>query len=82
MFQCLCEKAQYTVAFEVAEAVVDLLEAVHVTDHHGQAGAAALATGKFPLQLQEQGAGVGQVGQVIRGGGVFCLLVLQSVFDG
>ena len=79
MLQRLCEKAQNAVAFQMAEAVVDLLEAVHVADHHGQAGAAAFAAGQFAFQLQEERAGVRQIGEVIRGGRVFRLLILQRV---
>ena len=34
-FQSLGKQAQDAVAFQMAEAVVDLLEAIHVADHHG-----------------------------------------------
>ena len=42
--------AQNAVALEVAEAVVDLLEPVHVADHHGERSLFALATRQFAVE--------------------------------
>ena len=45
IFQRLCEQAQHAIALQVPEAVVNLLEAVHVADHHGERSLIALAAG-------------------------------------
>ena len=43
VFQSLGKQAQHAIALQVAEAVVDLLEAVHVADHDHQRRRIALA---------------------------------------
>jgi hypothetical protein len=36
IFECLGKKPQHAIALEMAEAIVDLLESIHVRDHHRQ----------------------------------------------
>ena len=64
------------------EAVVDLLETVHVADHQRERDVVTLAAGQFAVELQKQRPGIGQAGEVIGGGGAFRLLVLESILDG
>jgi hypothetical protein len=66
----------------VAEAVVDLLEAVHIADHNHQGRGVALAAGQLAIKLQEQRAGVGQSRKVVSDCRTFGLLVLDGIFDG
>ncbi len=82
VFQGLREQAQHAIAFQVAEAVVDLLEAVHIADHDDQRCGVALAARQFAVQLQEQRSGVGQSGQVVGDRRTLGLLVLQGILDG
>src|SRR3974390_640605 len=77
VFERLGKQAQHAIAFEVTEAVVDLLEAVHVGDHYGQRRVLALAAGEIAIQLQEQRTGIGKARQVVGGRGVFRLLTLS-----
>ena len=76
------KQAQHAIAFQVAEAVVDLLEAIHVADHDDQGCGVALAARQFPVQLQEQRSGIGQSGQVVGNGRTLGLFILQGVLDG
>ena len=57
--QGLGEQTQHAIAFEVAEAIVDLLEPVHVANHDGERGFFALAAGEFLVEFEEQGTRVG-----------------------
>ena len=81
VFQGLGKEAQHTVAFQMAEAVVDLLEAVHVRNHDGERDIVALAAGQLTVELHEQGAGIGKSGEIVGGGGVLGLRVLERVLD-
>ncbi len=49
----LRKQPQYAVALQVSKAVVDLLEAVQIGDHHGQGVVVAFAARQFPVELQE-----------------------------
>ena len=82
VFEGLGKQTQDTISLQVPEAVIDLLEAVHVAHHERQRGVVALAAGQFAVELQKQRPRVGQAGQVIGGGGAFRLLILESIFDG
>src|SRR5437762_5963715 len=46
--------AQYLVAFEVAKAVVDLLEAIEVADQDRQRRIQTFAAGQFTIEVQEE----------------------------
>ena len=65
----------------MAEAIVDLLEAVHVGDHHGQRRVVALAARQFTVEFQEERTRIGQAGKVVGSGRVLRLLVLECVLD-
>ena len=56
------------VAGAMAVKVVEILEAIHVQQHHGQRRAAALAFGPAALQLFVERARVGQAGEWIGAG--------------
>ena len=76
------KQLQYAVPFQVAKAVVDLLEAVQIGDHHGQRIVVALAARHFPVELQEQRTRIGKAGEEIRNRGTLRLFVLHRVLDG
>src|SRR5205823_13264898 len=77
----LGKQTKQAIALEMPETIIDLLEAVHVRDHDGEAGVIALATRQFAVELHEQRSCVGQPREVIGGGGIFGLLVLQSILN-
>ncbi len=51
--QGMRKQPQYAIPFQVSKAVVDLLEAIQVGDHHGQRFVVAFAARHFPVELQE-----------------------------
>ena len=64
------------------KAIVDLLEAIHVGDHHGQRFVVAFAARHFPVEVQEQRARIGKTGEVVGHRRTLRLLVLHRVLDG
>src|SRR6266852_6920323 len=78
----LRKQPQYAVAFQVSKAVVDLLEAVQIGDHHGQGVVVAFAARQFPIELQEQRARIRKTSEVIGNRRTLRLLVLHRVLDG
>src|SRR5712692_2714129 len=74
-------RAQDLVSFQMAQAVVYLLEAVQVADQHGERGIYAFRAGQLAIEVQEQRARIGQVGEGVRGGTRFRLPVLESILD-
>ena len=62
------DRSQHLIAFQVSETIVDLLEAVQIQHQHGQRHAVAMPPGKFRIELQEQGARVGESREIIRRG--------------
>src|SRR6202041_3304530 len=81
VFQCLGKKTQDAVSFQVSETVVDLLEPVHIRDHHSQRRVFAFAARQFPLKLQEQRPRIGQSREIVGGRRIFRLLIFKSILD-
>ncbi len=64
---------QNKIANEMAALIVDRLEAVEVDHEHGELGMIALGVGERLLQLDEQGAPVGEAGErVVHGESADC----------
>jgi hypothetical protein len=76
------KQPQNAIAFQMPEAIVDLLETIQIADHDRQGCLVAFAASQFPIELQEERTGVGQAGEVIGDRGTLRLLVFQGVFDG
>src|SRR6202165_4006558 len=80
--QALGKQAQETIAFQVAEAIVDLLKTIQVTNHYSDGGVQSLAARQLPVKVKKQRPGIGQFRQVIGGGGALRLLEGQRILHG
>ena len=77
-----CHGTEDPVAFQMAETVIHLLEPIQVQDQNRQPATARLAACQFLVEVEKQGADVGQAGQSIGGCRRRRHLVLMGVFDG
>jgi len=50
----------------MAESIINLLEAVQITNHYRQGSVQALAPRQFTIKMDEQRAGIRQFRQIVR----------------
>ena len=85
-FDPLGDRLQHGIAGDVAEQIVDFLEAVEVEEQHGKAAVGAAMRREFGLQLLVEAGAVRQFGQRIVMGEemdiLFGLLALADIADG